>query len=128
MTKDNKFKEKAKIKVLHDISVLDQTIMYTAVNLKGKGATRQDFKNDESLYDAITKNYETENGDGYIFEDREKLTLSIKDHDKLIKRLNDTTYSEMEIAKRVDSLIERLENLESEDTDPALELKTLPVS
>lgn len=116
MTKDKKFKESPKVKILVEPSKQDFQIMYSAITApKGQQPVSiQDWKNKESLYDSVTEG--SGKIDGVIsFDDKDELILTISDHEILMKDLKAPIWNGLEGAKRADELLERLKNCETVD-------------
>ncbi len=118
MTKEDKFKEKPKIKILKTVSKAEFGLMYVAIATPnvGQPVSIQDWKKKESLYNAITGEAE-EVETGLIFSDMESLTLTISEHNDLLKLLDGPVFSNLESARKAEKLVERLKNLEAQEAE-----------
>ena len=102
--------------------------MYIAISTPqpGKPFSRQDYKNKESLYDKIMGDVEKDSNGAYHFEDRDELTLTISEHEELLRDLGAPAFGNLESAKMANEITERLKNCEAvavintEDLEPLL--------
>lgn len=125
MTKNNKVKEKPKVKILAFASKREMMLMYIAIKLPmpGQAVGRADWKEYEDLYNVLTEGADQNENDEYEFKDRENIVFIIRDHEKLLKKLDQKVYTDLEVAKAIDELMDRLENCETVSQTETSELE-----
>jgi len=115
MTKDNKFKEKPKTKTLEVISKEEVSVLYKAVSTPKPGTnfSRRDAEDKESLFDKIMGDIVADSEGMYHFQNRDAITLTIPEHEMLLKDLDAPIFQVFEMARIAGKLIKRLKNIES---------------
>ena len=115
MTKSDKYKEKPKVKILAFASKREMWLMFIAIKLPmpGQAVGRADWKEYEGLYNVLTEGIDQNEKDEYEFKDRKNIVFIIRDHEKLLKKLDQKVYTDLEVARAIDKLMDRLENCES---------------
>lgn len=116
MTKNNKYKESPKVKVLAFASKREVNLMYNSIKISSaKSFSIDDWDLKKNLYSVITEGVERGEDEIYKFQDRENITFTIADFNLLIKDLKQPIYTDLEVAKSVSELVERLNNCETLD-------------
>ena len=114
MTKQDKYKEKSKVKVLEPVSGIELAVMYQAIAYSKPGEGSKDhWRKKDTLFDLIMGDHEPDKNGQFSFDDRDEMVLKLGEHELLMREVDNFTYQSMPSRRIADKLIERLINCET---------------